>query len=163
MYRSYAQGVGAKPKVEYYSNATQTDFNTSSTTLSSQPQGFQRLSFAERKAALNLTQLARSHGEKEKAWDADTITNLIETLTAEAPDSVEKLVTDSEKTTANHGTSEMTEAEASSTKASSNEGREGPLSDEEKKDLEALIELAQRRLQSTTQTQENVKQEREKL
>lgn len=151
MHRSYAQGVGAQPKVDYHSNATQTDFDTSSTTSSSQPPGFQGLSFAERKAALNLTQLARSHGEEEEALDADKITNLIETLTAEAPDSVEKLVTDSEKTMANNGTTEA-EAEASSSKDT-----EGPLSDGEKKDLEALIALAQRRLQSTTQTQENAK------
>ena len=131
MTRTYAQGVEAKPKVEYNSSATQTELNPT-TTSSTLPPQFHTISFAERKVALTLTQFAQRHAEE--ALDADKITNLIETLTAEAPESVEKLVTDSE-TIANG------KKEASSQAM-------GPLSDEEKKDLEALIALAQRRLHS---------------
>ncbi len=128
-----AQRVSTKPSVQYHSNATQTDTQPV-TPHSTLPAQYHRLSFAERKVALNLAQFAQSHADG--ALDADKITNLIETLTAEAPESVEKLVTDSEK-----------EANGRA-KASGSKMIDGPLSDEEKKDLEALIALAQRRLQS---------------
>ena len=126
-----AEEPEAKPKVKYYENATQTDHSPSAaSTLQSK---LDRLPFSERKVALNLAQFAQR--QADGALSSDKIKNLIKTLTAEAPESVEKLVTDAEKVTngKKYASSSITE----------------PLSNEEKKDLEALIELAQRRLHGT--------------
>lgn len=128
---TFAKEVEAKPEVQYHSNATQTDSSPSIAT-STLPAPFRKLSFAERKVALNLTQFAQS--QADGVLDPDKITNLIETLTAEAPQSVEKLVSDSEKVACGN-----TEGPRKIN---------GPLSDGEAKDLQALITLAQRRLQS---------------
>ena len=60
------------------------------------------------------------------------MSNLIRTLTAEAPEEVEELVAQSEKTRSGNSDRPLY--------------MDRSLSDEERKDLEALIDLAQRRL-----------------
>lgn len=94
---------------------------------------FDKLSFAERKVALNLAQFAQGQGDV--ALSSDQIRNLVQTLTAEAPGEVEKLVAEAEKAAAG----KKPEGSALTVEA---------LGDEERRELEALIDLAQRRLQS---------------
>ena len=110
---------------------TQTDSSNPQATTSTPLNAFDKLRFAERKAALNLAQLAQ--GQADVALSSDQVRNLIQTLTAEAPDDVEEMIAESEKAS-NENT----------------EGKEVAISEEERRFLEALIGSAQRRLEQSS-------------
>ena len=120
----------AKGRATYHNHMTQTDIGPLPTSTSQSE--LDTLTFTERKVALNLAQFAR--GQTDLALSSHKVRNLIQTLTAEAPENVEKLVTDAEKATKG--------------KKDRSADAVALLTEEEKKDLEALIELAQRRLRS---------------
>ena len=130
MSRASAENDESEQKTRYRNRLTQTDTSklpTASTSLTE----FDKLPFTERKVALNLAQFAK--GQADVALSSDQVRNLIQTLTAEAPGAVEKMIAESEK-----ATKQNTEGSI---------GKEAALSEEERRDLEALIDLAQRRLQ----------------
>ena len=118
-------------RTTYHDHIAQTDIDSPSESTSYSD--FDSLTFPERKFALNLAQFAQ--GQADVALSSHGVRNLIQTLTAEAPVEVEKLVTEAEETAKgkrDHPANTVT-----------------PMGEEERKDLEALIELAQRRLRET--------------
>lgn len=139
MYRANAEKGIVKHKARYHDQPTQTDRSppapaASLTKVETPPTRFETLPFAERKVALNLAQFAQ--GQADIALSSDQVKNLIQTLTAEAPKEVEKLVADSEKAAAG----------AAGGKTEHPVPTFGKVSDEEKRDLERLIDLATRRI-----------------
>ena len=102
---------------------------------------FDRRPFKERKAALNLAQMAQCNA----GLSTDRVANLIDTLTVcPIPRPYSVLVTPGILTP--EQAEAPTEVEVLLTVAEKTEGASAPVSDQEKKDLEALIALARRRL-----------------
>ncbi|KAG8531580.1 uncharacterized protein KY384_003210 [Bacidia gigantensis] len=127
---AYKQKFAPRPKNRQKSPHIHTT-NLNPPTAEKQQKELDKRPFRERKAALNLMQLAW----KDAELDADQLLNLIGTLTAEAPANVERLLNEDDQ------------------KMKKDRGRTAadlPVSDQEKKDLETLIALARRRLGLTT-------------